>query len=177
MWKINGSRPIDREVPMAMRGDCKRFSAPVDIFVQALEARMLLSAGGSPLVQESILSTTLPSEFVSGDKATARIQITNDGDGVAKGVVNVQLSLVPGNGASAVPITLSGNGDIPIQLNAGKSKLVTLGFTVPSIGIEFALDAPSYLLTAVLSAVKGFAANTVSSTPATESTPQTNVAE
>lgn len=108
-----------------------------------------------PNLITDVVADGLKSTFVPGDKGTAKVQIINNGGGVAKGKVSVKLYLSKSNGtASDEPgYTLDTNTDIPlgeldnvsINVLAGKSFTVPVKFTVPG---DLLQDGSQYRLVA-----------------------------
>jgi hypothetical protein len=120
------------------------------------------SGAGGAAISTSVIGTTLASIFIPGDKASAKLTVTNDGSAAAHGVLDVQLyASTDGTLATATPLTATGLTKIPISLAAGKSRPVSGNFTVPTT-----LPAGTYSLIAVNSVVSGFTNAVVDTTPA-----------
>ncbi len=105
----------------------------------------------------------LPATFVPGDNGTAKLRISNNSGGLAKGTVNVKLFLSESNfsnnsdanGFALDPMTdlqVAAFTDLRIKINPGKSATLPLKFTIPSDGL---VDGKKYRMLALVETPAG----------------------
>jgi hypothetical protein len=109
----------------------------------------------TPLVQVSGVTVHLAKEYVPGDNGVADVDITDIGDGVAKGTVGLQLfaSTSTTFDSNAFPLRIDSHSTVGLNLLGGRTAVVPVTFTLPTT-IEpvnytiFAAVTPATCLTA-----------------------------
>ncbi len=91
--------------------------------------------GNGPDLSVAFASTTLPSAFVSGEKATVKFSVTNIGNSLAKGLISnaLFLSLDDTFDGTDIPVTITGSlAKTSVNLIPTKSVVLTGSFVVPA---------------------------------------------
>src|SRR5262249_3111429 len=96
-----------------------------------LSQTVLVTAAKIPLILSTIGATTLPAEFLPGDKGTVAVALTNGGGATGHGKVNVNLYLSPDGviDSSAIALNVPSLLNHAISVGSGKSITLTGHFT------------------------------------------------
>lgn len=121
----------DHMIHAVYQGDTTFAGSTAASFIQTITP----TADNGPDLVGTFVSTTLPPLFVSGEKGTLKIRVTNQGNFAARGVItnSLALSLDDLPDASDIPVTIKGGlAKTRVNLQPGASAVLTGSFKVPA---------------------------------------------
>lgn len=116
-----------------------------------------------PNLIAEVVTDGLASTFVTADKGTAKVRLTNNGGALAKGKVDIKLYLSESNFSdnsdplgfaldTATDILFAQSTGIAVNIAAGKTATLPVKFTIPSDGL---IDGKRYRVLAVVETSAG----------------------